>query len=243
MSTDALVHFVEPWPDRYRKPLRRAIAWVETSQPREGAVPDAASSASRTSAQPLWVVSHYAVNGLELFVAQRTENTMALTARSIDELCHNIRELRLREPRPGALFQLMYESTAVQPMSAEDLNALLEQARARNSRWGVTGLLLYKHGRFLQVLEGLEQPVRDLFASIARDARHTDIQIVFTSPIERRTFPDWQMGFIACDASGAEPPAGAPPLPLGNDLCVRAPLVGNVANAMDLFLKPQKRRC
>lgn len=168
---------------------------------------------------------------------------MALTARSIDELCHNIRELRLREPRPGALFQLMYESTAVQPMSAEDLNALLEQARARNSRWGVTGLLLYKHGRFLQVLEGLEQPVRDLFASIARDARHTDIQIVFTSPIERRTFPDWQMGFIACDASGAEPPAGAPPLPLGNDLCVRAPLVGNVANAMDLFLKPQKRRC
>jgi len=247
MPTTALVHFVEPWPDSYRSPVRRAIDWLEASQWSEGLPSNTVSTAVPAPAQALWVVSHYAVNGLELFVAQKTETAIALTARSVDELCHNIRELRLRAPRAGALFQLMYRSAAVEPMDTEALHALLAQARARNSRWGITGLLLYKKGRFLQVLEGLEQPVRDLFASIARDTRHTDIQIVFTSPIERRTFPDWQMGFIACDATDAEPAAATQspaeaPLPLGGDLSVRAPLVGNVADALGPFRTPRRRQ-
>ena len=248
MSTDALVHFVDPWPDRYRTPVRRAIASLEEVQPQDPALPEAdPPAAPPATAQPLWVVSHYAVNGLELFVAQRTENTLALTARSVDELCHNIRELGLRQPRPGALFQLMYKSSATQPMATEDLNTLLERARARNRKLGVTGLLLYKNGRFLQVLEGVERSVREVFASIAQDPRHHHIQIIFTSPVEQRTFPDWQMAFIACDTPGDTPngePAAEPtmPLPLGEDLCVRAPLVSNVANALGSFRSPRKHQ-
>jgi len=241
MASTTSVYFVDPWPNRYQTPVRRAISWLEESQLQYEAAKTASSPPSLK--RPLWVVSHYAVNGLELFVAQRAGNAVALTARSVDELCHNIRQLWLRRPRSGALFQLMYKSTATRPMTAEDLTQLLQQARARNSRLGVTGVLLYKEGQFLQVLEGLERPVRQVFADIAQDDRHEDIQTIFTSPIERRTFPTWQMAFVACDAveDATSAPADAP-LPLGDDICVQAPLVGNVADALGAFRVQPKPR-
>ena len=52
------------------------------------------------------------------------------------------------------MIQVAYVSRAVQPMSSEDLLRLLQQCRANNSELGITGMLVYGNGTFLQVLEG-----------------------------------------------------------------------------------------
>lgn len=67
------------------------------------------------------------------------------------------------------LFQLVYVSTAVRPMSSSDLVGLMLQARGRNERLKLTGMLLYKNGRFMGALEGDEASVRRVFADVEQD--------------------------------------------------------------------------
>jgi hypothetical protein len=92
-------------------------------------------------------------------------------------------------------FQLIYVSTAVKPMSDDDLVHLLREATARNERLEITGMLLYKDGHFMEVLEGDETNVRAVFADIEKDSRHKSIDILRSGPIESRNFPNWTMGF------------------------------------------------
>jgi hypothetical protein len=71
----------------------------------------------------------------------------------------------------------------------------LERSRERNGALGVTGLLLYKDGNFLQVLEGEADVVRPLFGKIERDPRHRGIIKVIDEEGAEREFPEWSMGF------------------------------------------------
>ena len=76
----------------------------------------------------------------------------------------------------------MYESTATQAMTDAKLWTLLQQARSNNEARGITGLLLYASGHFLQVLEGPEQVVRRLFDTIQDDPQHTNIETLLATP-------------------------------------------------------------
>jgi hypothetical protein len=93
------------------------------------------------------------------------------------------------------MIQLVYVSSATEPFSAEDLTVLLERSRRRNAASGITGMLLYRGGNFMQVLEGDEGVVRALFAAIGRDRRHSGVLTLLDGPIAGRQFPDWSMGF------------------------------------------------
>ena len=93
------------------------------------------------------------------------------------------------------VFQLVYSSAAVRPPTREALVELLEQARTRNAARKVTGMLLYRGGRFLQLLEGEEEVVRDLYATIARDVRHQRVTTLTESRRLLRRFPTWTMAF------------------------------------------------
>jgi len=97
------------------------------------------------------------------------------------------------------LFHLIYVSTAVAPMSDDALAGLLQQCRARNLRSRITGLLLYKNGHFMQVLEGDEVKVMEIFASIERDPRHKSVDVLRAEYVQYRDFPDWTMGFRNVD--------------------------------------------
>ncbi|MEM7292409.1 MAG: BLUF domain-containing protein [Pseudomonadota bacterium] len=72
---------------------------------------------------------------------------------------------------------------------------LLEQARDRNKRQGVTGVLLYAEGIFFQVLEGEERDVDDVYAAILRDGRNRNNILSRKRPINVREFGTWLMGF------------------------------------------------
>lgn len=93
------------------------------------------------------------------------------------------------------VFSLVYRSTTDHDLSQEELLALLTWSRDWNVEHGVTGLLLYRDCVFMQLLEGEEQTVRDLFASIARDRRHFDVDQMWTEVADERRFADWSMGF------------------------------------------------
>jgi hypothetical protein len=93
------------------------------------------------------------------------------------------------------MFSLVYVSSAVKPFSKAELLTLLEKSRENNTSLGISGMLLYKDGNFLQVLEGEEQKVRTLFAKIADDPRHKGSAILLQGVEKERTFPDWSMGF------------------------------------------------
>jgi uncharacterized membrane protein (DUF373 family) len=93
------------------------------------------------------------------------------------------------------MIQVLYISSAIEPFSTKDLLGLLQVCRESNAASGVTGMLLYGNGTFLQVLEGEEKVIDDLVDRIRKDPRHTDFQILHRHPIERRQYSDWSMGF------------------------------------------------
>jgi len=84
-------------------------------------------------------------------------------------------------------------------MSDDDLMYLLKQSRVRNARNRITGMLLYRDGHFMQVLEGDEADVMKIFADIERDQRHKSVDVLRAEYIQYRDFPDWTMGFRNVD--------------------------------------------
>jgi hypothetical protein len=99
------------------------------------------------------------------------------------------------------MLQLVYVSTATAPLSEVSLRALLAFARTRNAARGVTGMLLYQSGVFLQVLEGDRATVEATFAKIELDRRHRDVVTLWHGDIESRNFGDWSMGFVDVGAA------------------------------------------
>lgn len=93
------------------------------------------------------------------------------------------------------LFQIVYSSTAAKAFDRAELMELLKGSVQRNARAGITGLLLYKDGAFMQALEGEEETVIKLFSKINRDPRHHHVIPLMHEPIERRHFPNSAMAF------------------------------------------------
>lgn len=91
--------------------------------------------------------------------------------------------------------QIIYVSSATVAFDKPALLDLLSECRTKNERAGITGLLLYKDGHFLQVIEGDEDAVAELFTKIQADTRHQRVLTMLTQFIERRDFPDWSMAF------------------------------------------------
>ena len=95
----------------------------------------------------------------------------------------------------GLLYQIVYLSTATGPFSKAQLTALLEGSVRRNTAAGITGLLLYRDGAFMQVLEGEKAAVTEVFEKISHDPRHHHVMRLIHEPITQRHFPDSAMAF------------------------------------------------
>lgn len=91
--------------------------------------------------------------------------------------------------------QLIYISTATINFRRPQLISLLMEARSRNARLGITGMLLFCEGNFIQVLEGSKEAVQEVFSSILEDTRHTGIIVINETEVPQRSFADWTMGF------------------------------------------------
>lgn len=100
------------------------------------------------------------------------------------------------------MHQIVYTSTASEDFSPTDIEQLLLGARRRNRALGVSGVLVFHDRTFLQALEGEQRAVNEIFARIASDCRHHDIEVLHRGPgLDRRLFGDGSMGFA--DFTGA----------------------------------------
>ena len=103
------------------------------------------------------------------------------------------------------MLQIIYASAETEPFTAANLEALLAKARIKNARLGVSGMLLYEGGSFLQVLEGEPEVTAALFRQIEADPRHGRVIKLHETTIASRQFEGWSMGFASVDALRGSP--------------------------------------
>ncbi|GGE58987.1 FAD-dependent sensor of blue light [Pedobacter psychrotolerans] len=101
------------------------------------------------------------------------------------------------------MYRLIYTSIASAVMQPAELIEILKYSRDWNKAHYITGCLAYIEGnldkvhqcRFIQVLEGPEEEVHDLFQNISKDSRHNGVTLIKRGQIETRHFESWEMGF------------------------------------------------
>jgi hypothetical protein len=93
------------------------------------------------------------------------------------------------------LVRLLYCSRAVDT-SPDAIDSILQKAREHNPVSGITGILCYGGGIFLQAIEGGRMAVSELYGHIQGDARHKDVALLHYEEIAERRFSGWTMGQV-----------------------------------------------
>jgi hypothetical protein len=101
------------------------------------------------------------------------------------------------------MLQMLYVSGASTQMTDAGIEEILTVSRRNNLRDGVTGMLLWADGVFIQILEGEPETVRRLYRRIQTDDRHRNLMLVLEQAADRRLFTQWSMGFKQLDAERA----------------------------------------
>jgi hypothetical protein len=90
--------------------------------------------------------------------------------------------------------QLLYASNTHRDVSDKVLEDILAASRRNNGAAGITGVLLYLEGGFMQVLEGETDVVSKTYARICADKRHWNTMVMLDRDAPR-AFGEWSMGF------------------------------------------------
>jgi hypothetical protein len=93
------------------------------------------------------------------------------------------------------LVRLLYASRAIDT-SPEAIDAILSQSRQHNPECGITGILCYGGGIFLQAIEGGRMAVSELYGHSQKDPRHKDVVLLHYEEIPERRFGGWTMGQV-----------------------------------------------
>ncbi|MCJ7799424.1 MAG: BLUF domain-containing protein [Polaromonas sp.] len=93
------------------------------------------------------------------------------------------------------LVRLLYASRALDTSPAA-IETILAQSRQYNPTSGITGILCYGGGIFLQAIEGGRMAISELYGHIQRDARHKEVMLLQYEEIAERRFSGWTMGQV-----------------------------------------------
>ena len=93
------------------------------------------------------------------------------------------------------LVRLLYASRAVD-MGDDAIASILAHSRQYNPALGITGILCYGGGVFLQAIEGGRMAVSELYGHILKDPRHKDVVLLDFQEISERRFGGWTMGTV-----------------------------------------------
>jgi hypothetical protein len=94
------------------------------------------------------------------------------------------------------LVRLVYASRAAAAVDQEELVAILRKSKANNPHQGITGVLCFSEGIFLQAIEGGRSAVNRLYNRIAADSRHSNVELLCYEEIGERRFAGWSMGQV-----------------------------------------------
>lgn len=97
------------------------------------------------------------------------------------------------------MHQLIYTSEARAGLSEDEVFRIVEQSARNNPSGDITGFLLFRGGRFLQLVEGPLMALEMLMAQLAQDDRHHQLRVLSRVPVAERAFPRWRMRRVGVD--------------------------------------------
>ena len=101
-------------------------------------------------------------------------------------------------------YRLVYSSEAAPDLKPAELEGMLAESRIRNKAHGISGVLVFVDGAFLQVLEGEKNDVLDLMGRIDRDPRHRGVKVFYEQEVDERAFTSWSMAYLSPSAEVAK---------------------------------------
>ena len=75
----------------------------------------------------------------------------------------------------------------------EAIDELLERSKRNNATRKITGAMIYANGYFMQLIEGPQIAVDELYSAIEADPRHEVLSLLHNQEIKDRHFSDWAM--------------------------------------------------
>tara|TARA_B100002019_G_C20936554_1_gene434704 strand:+ start:229 stop:636 length:408 start_codon:yes stop_codon:yes gene_type:complete len=84
----------------------------------------------------------------------------------------------------------------------EAIDQLLERSKQNNATKGITGAMIYANGYFMQLIEGPQIAVDELYSAIEADPRHEVLSLLHNQEIKDRHFSDWAMEYRDSDDLG-----------------------------------------
>ncbi|MEL6426954.1 MAG: BLUF domain-containing protein [Pseudomonadota bacterium] len=110
-----------------------------------------------------------------------------------------------------AVYSLIYRSYARPPWIGErTLNDIARESNTFNASEGISGMLIFSDGVFIQVLEGHTVTILELTAKIAADRRNEKLRVLWHGNVDGRRFGQWAMGcFDFSDAARMAAPVPA----------------------------------
>ena len=135
------------------------------------------------------------------------------------------------------LMHLVYLSDLVDRKESV-LADILQSAVRHNQHDGVTGMLLYAEGNFLQVMEGEPGTVQATFERIRKDPRHRNVTVLLEEALDQRHFSQWSMGYKQLRAEDVLAfPQYAPFFKYGFNAKAFEPTPGDALDLLKLFSK------
>ena len=107
-------------------------------------------------------------------------------------------EKSLQKVSDTALIRLVYVSSATlkSRLDSSISDHIESHSIAYNKQHGITGILCYGNGHFLQCIEGSKLEILALLKKIFADKRHDNFKIPLLQPIDERMFEDWRMRLL-----------------------------------------------
>ncbi|MEM0984774.1 MAG: BLUF domain-containing protein [Pseudomonadota bacterium] len=102
-------------------------------------------------------------------------------------------------------YRIVYVSQAKATLADTDIGSILDASASNNDERYLTGFLTLNHGRFMQVLEGPESEVREIYGRIQDDDRHSCVTQIVGEHTQDRLFPDWTMNYFRVDDENGHP--------------------------------------
>jgi hypothetical protein len=96
-------------------------------------------------------------------------------------------------------YAISYVSTVNPALSETEIQKALDFSKNWNNNNDITGILLYSHGNFFQVLEGEEKLLKALFKRIKADERHRNVITIFQKDVPDVIFDGYEADFISLD--------------------------------------------
>ena len=90
----------------------------------------------------------------------------------------------------------LYNKLLHEECMSSQIENILQVSSKHNVQLGITGVLFFGNGYFLQFLEGRRDNINVLYRRLLQDDRHANLQILDFQQVDGRYFEAWSMKYI-----------------------------------------------